>query len=193
MSRVRLLGPELVPEGEREFLETLHQNGLLINLYRAMAHQPGALRGFLEFASSLWHGSLSAREREIAILAVVSSAQAPYPLGWHLLDAKQAGLNDLEIQAALHGRPGILTETERAIAGFAREVGQAQVTMGTFDAASEFMDEKQIVELTMLAGLYRMVSSVANALDVEIDPAPAQALRKFGLVIDPDAHAGEVP
>jgi alkylhydroperoxidase family enzyme len=148
-----------------------------------MAHHPEGLRRFLDLAGSLWGGGLTAREREIAILAVTSASGAAYPLGWHLLDAEDAGLSESETRTAagLDGGGG-LDERESAIARFARDLTVTS-TVGddTFGAVAEFMDERQIVELTMLVGMYRLVACVANALAVELDAQPADALRRYGV------------
>jgi alkylhydroperoxidase family enzyme len=170
-----------IPAEHRAFVEGMDARGSFINLYRAMAHSPIALRHFYELLACLWAGALSGRLREIAILSVVSASDAPYPLGWHLLDAEEAGLTATEIRGVVTGDfETVLPASEAAVAAFARVLTiDADVSDEAFLAVAGFMDDRQIVELTMIAGLYRLVSCVANALCVEPDEEPARRIEQF--------------
>ena len=181
MARVRLLAPRDIPTEDRSSSGAWTPKGALINLYRAMAHSPVALRRLYELLSCLWGGALSDRLREIAILSVVSASNAPYPLGWHLLDAKEAGLTPSEIQAVCSGDAAqVLPAGEAAVALFAGSLAlHANVDTGTFQAVADHMDEQQIVELTMIVGVYRLVACFANGLAVDLDDQPARALEQF--------------
>ena len=178
MSRVRLLTPEDIPDEHRSFFDGLDERGAFINLYRAMAHSPAALRRLYELLVTLYAGALTPRIREIAILSVVSASDARYPLGWHLLDAQEAGLTADEIQAVVRDHADALpVRSEAAVARLARELTMdACVSDAALRAVEEFMDERQIVELTMLVGLYRLVACAAAALSVDLDEEPARAL-----------------
>ena len=181
MARVPLLTPQDVSEEHRALLEGMHARGGLINLYRAMANSPVALQRVYELLVTLWYGALSGRLREIAILSVVSASDAPYPLAWHIIDGEDAGLTTHEIRAVVNGdAAGVLAPDEAAVAAFARELTQqAQVSDATFNAVAAFMDEREIVELTLLAGLYRLVAITANGLAVDIDDEAAKRLEQF--------------
>ena len=182
MARVRLVEPQDVAEEHRAFVDGLATNDALINLYRAMAHSPVMLRRFYDLVACLWAGSLGARYREIAILSVVSASNAPYPLGWHIGDAAEAGLTTAEVHAIIAGKADMaLASHDAAVARLARELTvDAQVSDATFDAVASFMDQQQIVELTVLAGLYRVVAAFANGLRVDLDDEPARALEAIG-------------
>jgi 4-carboxymuconolactone decarboxylase len=181
VARVRLIDPSDVPEEHRAFVEALADRHALINLYRAMAHSPVMLRRLIDLLSGLWDGSLSGRDREIAILSVVTAANAPYPLGWHIGDAVEAGVTTDEVQAIVSGNADAgLAPRDAAVARFARELTtDVNVSDATFDAVAHFMDEQQLVELSVLAGLYRLVAGVANGLRVELDDEPARALERI--------------
>ena len=183
MARVTLLRAGDVAAEHRTFAEALDSNDGFINLYAAMAHSPVALRRFLEFMSCLWESTVPARLREIAILSVAAASGARYPLGWHILDAKDAGLTGLEIDAAIDGDASdALSAEEAAVAYFAWELAlDAQVDEANFRAVAEFMDERQLVELTMIVGAYCLVARVANGLNIDLDDAPARALGQLGL------------
>lgn len=186
MARVRLLQPEDLAGEDRVLVDALAASGGLINLYRAMAHSPVAMRRLIEFMSCLWSGSLDARLIEIAILSVVSASDAPYPLGWHIGDGIAAGLTADEVRAIIAvSDPEGLSQHDAAVARFARELTtDARVSDATYDAVAGFMSEQQIVELTMLVGAYRLIACVANGLRVDLDDVPARALEEFGLTTE---------
>lgn len=181
MMRVPLRNPADFTEDHAAFLEGLDARGSLINLYRAMANSPEALRRFYAFVACLWSGALSDRMREIAVLSVVAASDAPYPLGWHLLDAAEAGLTPSEIRAIVDDdAAAALPAQEAALARFARALAlDGRVSDAAFAEVAALMPERDIVELTLLVGTYRMVACVANALRVDADDAPARALAEF--------------
>ncbi|HEY8173498.1 MAG TPA: carboxymuconolactone decarboxylase family protein [Dehalococcoidia bacterium] len=175
---MRPLDASSVAPEQRPFVEALEAAGSFINLYGVMAQSPAAMRRFYDLASVLWSGGISDRLREVAILAVVSTSNAPYPLGWHILDGEAAGLTSGEIQAIIRGDEATcLSSDEAAVAQFARALTlEANVPDDVFDAVAKTRSEQQIVDLTMLVGLYGFVARVANALRVDLDEAPARAL-----------------
>ncbi len=181
MARVPLLAPSDIPADHRAFAEGLDANGAFINLYRAMAHSPVAMRRLYDLVASLWGGMLGGRLREIAILSVVSASEAPYPLGWHLLDADDAGLSRPEIEALVRGAAeSVLPPDEAAVASFARALTlHSRVPNDSYQAVARFMDERQLVELTMICGLYRLVACIANGLAVDAEDEPAGALARI--------------
>jgi alkylhydroperoxidase family enzyme len=151
-----------------------------INLYRAMAHSPVAMQRFVELLTVLWSGAVSARQREIAVLSVVSASNSSYPLGWHILDAREAGLTDAEIRATVDRNASVLASADAAIARFARAVTlECGVADEDFAAVRNLFDEQRLVELALIAGLYRAVAAIANALGIELDDEAAQALEDF--------------
>ena len=181
MTRVPLRSPADFTGDDASFLEGLDAQGSLINLYRAMAHSPEALRRFYAFVACLWSGALSDRMREIAVLSVVAASDAPYPLGWHLLDAAEAGLSPSEIRAIVDDDvAAAFAAQEAAVVRFARDLAlDARVSDAASADVAAFMPERDIVELTLLVGTYRMVACVANTLRVDLDDAPARALAEF--------------
>ena len=181
MTRVPLFSPADVTGDDAALLEALDAQGSLINLYRAMANSAEALRRFYAFVAALWAGALDDRTREIAVLSAVAASDAPYPLGWHLLDSADAGLSPEEIRAIVEGNAATaLNAHEAAVACFARDLARdARVSDATFADVAAFMSERDVVELTLLVSTYRMVSAVANTLRVDLDDAPAGALDAF--------------
>lgn len=178
---MRLLSPDDLLEEHRALAAALDGRGAFINLYRAMAHIPDAFRHFFALLAYLWTGAIDGRLREIAILSVASALDAPYPFGWHVLDAADAGLSNAEIEAITRGGTApTLTPADVAVATYARELTVAtRASDATFGAVAEFLEAAQIVELTLLIGLYGLVGRVANGLNVELEDEAAAALQRL--------------
>ncbi len=191
MGRVSLLTPRDLPDEHRGFVESLDGQGAFINLYPAMAHSPAALRRLYDLLVTLYRGALTPRIREIAILSAVAASNGQYALGWHLLDAQEAGLSRDETRAIIaEDDASLLSPMDATVSRFARELTlAATVSNATFTSLADAMDEREIVEVVLVVGLYRLVACVANGLSVELDEGAASALREFGLDSD-QGHAG---
>ncbi len=62
-------------------------------------------------------------------------------------------------------------EQERAVSRYATEITQnVKIADSTFDALRTFLDNEQIVELTMNTGFYNMVVRFLSATQVELEP-----------------------
>ena len=167
MARVRLNQPADLPQSHRWLLERLEKRGGLLNIFRAMSHSPEALLRFMRFGNYfLEDGKVDPKLRELAILRAGFLCRAPYEVSQHIAFGRRTGLTDDQI---------------RAIA--AAPTADARVTAAAFDALRAFMDDEQIVELTMVTGFYNMVSRILNTLEVDVDPPAAKDLAELGVSI----------
>jgi alkylhydroperoxidase family enzyme len=175
MARVRLNETADVAESHRWLFERLEQRGGLLNIFRAMSHSPEALRRFMKFGSYfLEEGQLDPKLRELAILRAGWICSAPYEFSQHIGFGRRAGLSDAQIQAIGDPSPRLFDPREMAVLTYAGELSSnARVSQASFDAVRKFMNEEEVVELTMVTAFYNMVSRVLNALEVDVD-APAQ-------------------
>ena len=64
-----------------------------INIFKAMAHGPAALQGYLGLSGALAHGLLTPGEREIIQLAVGQANSCDYCLAAHTFLGTKAGLS----------------------------------------------------------------------------------------------------
>jgi len=123
-------------------------------------------------------GSISLRDREIAIDRTCGRCRSEYEWGVHIaLFADAVGFGPAEIRATtVEGADAdCWTARERLIV---RLVDQLHNTSTIDDAlwaelAAEFEDE-QILELIMLTGFYHMVSFVVNATRLPAEPYGAR-------------------
>jgi alkylhydroperoxidase family enzyme len=185
MARVRLNQPADIPESHRWLLERLEKRGELLNIFRAMSHSPEALLRFMRFGNYfLEDGKLDPKLRELAILRAGFLCRAPYEVSQHIAFGRRTGLTDGQIRAVADPVPEHFDERELAVLTFAGQLtAGARVTGEAFEALRGFLDDEQIVELTMVTAYYNMVSRILNTLEVDLDAPAAKDLADLGMAI----------
>ena len=141
-------------------------------LFRTIARDPRLFRRFMAGAL-LDKGSLSLRERELAIDRTCARCGAEYEWGVHMaLFGARVGFGEAEQRATLEpgANASCWSARERLIV---RLMDQLHETSNVDDAlwgelAAQFEDA-QLIELIMLAGSYHMVSYLANALRLPVE------------------------
>ena len=185
MARVRLNQTADLPETHRWLFERLEKRGGLLNIFRAMSHSPEALLRFMRFGNYfLEDGKVDPKLRELAILRAGWLCRAPYEFSQHIAFGRRTGLTDDQIRAVADPTPALFDKRELAVLTFAAELTtDARASDAAFNALREYMDEEQIVELTMVTSFYNMVSRILNTLDVDIDPAAAKDLAELRVTL----------
>lgn len=167
-ARVPLLTQSDLPEEYQSLFDTEALGEL--NLFRAMAHVPRAMQAYMRFGTALWNtGTLSTRERELAILSVARTLRSEYEWHQHVRLAREAGASAEELQALAHADECALSEREQAIVRYATAVVLGSVTDPLFEAVVEVTDTETVVGVTMLAGHYLLTARVLDALSVPVE------------------------
>lgn len=167
-ARVTLLDRDDLPEEYRYLLDEDVLGEL--NLFRAMGHAPRAMQAYMRFGTALWNaGDLSARERELAILAVARSSRSRYEWHQHVAIGRSAGVSTEELRRLARGDDSPLSERERAIVRYAEAVAAGTVTGPLFEAARAVTDAETVVGLTLLACHYLGTARFLDALAVPVD------------------------
>lgn len=170
MTRIEPAARPYEPDMEKT-LEKLMPPGVEpLVLFRTLARNPRVFRRFMA-GGLLDRGTISLREREIAIDRACARCGGEYEWGVHIaLFADKAGFGAEEISAtvAAGSDAACWTPRERLIL---RLVDELHETSHVGDALwgelkAEFSDE-QLIELVVLTGLYHMVSFTVNALRLE--------------------------
>jgi uncharacterized peroxidase-related enzyme len=174
MARLPYLDRDQLPEMERDIFDSLlAQRGSVGNIFRTVAHSPLLLRRMLYFSDGLRNRTrLDRRLRELAILTVGRLANAEYEYVHHQRLAKGVGVRQEQLDrlAAWETDP-VFNDQERAVIRYATEVTQnVKVADATFDALRRFLDDEQIVELTLNIGFYNMVVRFLVPMQVELEP-----------------------
>ncbi len=183
MARVRLNETADLPEDQRWLFERMAQRGPILNIFRAMSHCPIALRRFMKLGSYfLEEGKLDPKLRELAILRAGYDCKAPYEFSQHIAFGRRVGLSDSQIRSVGTPQSALFDPKEIAILNFAGEVTtQSRASDATYAAAAAFLNEEEIVELTMVTGFYNMVSRILNTLEVDVDPPAAANIAALGV------------
>ena len=165
-----VLGGTLRPVGE---LEAGASSPRPLNILMTIAHQPQLLAPFLGFAAALaTRGLLPRRESELLALRTAWNCQSAFEWGHHVLYARAAGLQDAEIEAiALAPEDERWSPADRALLRAADELHDTQnIADTTWRQLRERWDSGQLVEITFVVGNYTMLSMLANATDVSLEP-----------------------
>jgi alkylhydroperoxidase family enzyme len=176
MARVRLNQTADVAESHRWLFERLEPRGGLLNIFRAMSHSPEAMLRFMRFGSYLLEdGKVDPKLRELAILRTGWLTRSEYEFSQHIAFGRRVGLSDEQIAGVGDPAQGPYDDRERAVLAYAGELTvAAAVSDAAFGAVRAFMNEEEIVELTIVIGFYNMVARVLNGLQVDVD-APARS------------------
>jgi 4-carboxymuconolactone decarboxylase len=123
-------------------------------------------------AGLLGHGRLSLRERELVIDRTCARAGAEYEWGVHASAfGEAAGLSEDELALTAAGGPDDFPEAADAdLIAFADEMHEtATVSDELWDRLAARYDEPTLLELVVLAGWYRVISGVINAVGIELE------------------------
>jgi alkylhydroperoxidase family enzyme len=136
------------------------------------------LKRFNAFAGTFMRfGLLSPYERELAILRVAGRLGSRYEFAQHLTIARDAGLDDSTIAAAL-GQPGAppLEAEDQLIACAADEMLAGDITEKTWTALAARYEQPALLELLFTIAFYRMVGDLLRTIGVEVEEEPDLAI-----------------
>jgi alkylhydroperoxidase family enzyme len=119
----------------------------------------------------LGHGRVRPRDREIVIHRTCARSGAEYEWGVHVATyGKAVGLTDEQIEATATGDADdpAWSRTESLLIRLADELCETcDVSAPLWSALAEQYTDDQLLELLIIAGWYRLLSGVINALGIE--------------------------
>ncbi|MBI5117379.1 carboxymuconolactone decarboxylase family protein [Candidatus Poribacteria bacterium] len=190
MARIPYADIEKSSQKVREFFEKIETGGFeVLNINKMVAHSGAAVREFVRLGSKLIIKShLEPRYRELAILKIAQIHGANYEWAHHVPIAMQAGVT-LEQIGELKGWRGsaAFTSQEKTVLKYTEEVSREnQPRDETFAAASGFLDNASLVELTLSVGFWGMVARFLLTFHVDLEESflqeNADLLREVGHV-----------
>jgi 4-carboxymuconolactone decarboxylase len=148
------------------------RRGSLINVYKLLLHSPALAAIWLDFVSAArFKTELDGRLREIVIIRVAHLNRTTYVFKQHVpqLSAPE-GLTDQECDSLANWQDAqsFSTRERAALAYTDAMTHDVTVPDDVFEALRLHFNERQIVELSVLIGLYNMHTRVFSAL--RIDP-----------------------
>jgi alkylhydroperoxidase family enzyme len=120
----------------------------------------------------LAEGKLSIRDRELAVLRIGWLSQAPFEWGSHVKIAKRNGITSEEIARVIEGSTAIdWSDHDRAIIRAMEELHfDSMITDETWATLALSYSDKQLIEITILAGQYKTVAYLQNSLRLPMPP-----------------------
>ncbi len=160
------------------------RNGMVLNIFRTLAHSPAALNAFMVWAGYVLSSAndLAARDREIVILRVGFRCRSGYEFAQHTRVGMRCGVTQEEIEA-IKGDPADprWSHAERALLLATDELHDNHfVSDRTWAELGNHFTDKQRMDLVFTVGQYTQVSMILNTFGVQLDP---------GQELDPDLRA----
>jgi 4-carboxymuconolactone decarboxylase len=117
-----------------------------------------------------FHGTLPARQREIAVLCVAAHWRAAYEWWAHARIARESGLSDDIIEAIrTRAQPLLDDPGERLVHAYSRALlEEQQVSEQLYQDTVTALGETAVVELVVLLGYYSLVSMLLVSFEVPI-------------------------
>lgn len=129
-------------------------------------------------AGILGHGRIEPREREIIIHRTCARAGAEYEWGVHVIAyGRPLGLTDAQLAATVIGsaEDPAWSEGDRLLIRLVDELHDTgTITSSLWLALIERYADDQLLEVVIIVGWYRLLSSVINAVGIEPEPWAAR-------------------
>jgi len=149
------------------------RRGALLNVYKLLLHSPALAETWFDHVGAVrFETALSGRLREIIIIRIAHLNAIPYVLAQHVPALAIAeGVTVAECEALADWRASSLFDArERAALALADAMTlSTHVPDDVFAAVRTHFDDREIVELTVLAGTYIMHNRVMNALGIDLE------------------------
>jgi AhpD family alkylhydroperoxidase len=141
-------------------------------VFTTLARHRRLFRAWLRFAGGLMPGGkLPRTDTELVILRVSVTTGCDYEWGHHVTMGRRAGLTEEQIARVADGPEAEgWTEHERAVLRAVDELAADHlVSDATWAQLSVRYDERQLIELCLLAGHYTMLAGALSSLGVQPD------------------------
>ncbi|WAM17322.1 carboxymuconolactone decarboxylase family protein [Rhodococcus sp. JS3073] len=158
------------PRAQGHQLFALHDDqGRLNGPFGLMLHVPGLGSALQELGSAVrYRTAMTARIREIAILAVAAATECEFERYAHERVGRADGLSDEELTALRSGEFGSEDATEQAAYLVCRHLLEGANTLGDeeFRRFEARLGHSALLELVVLVGYYRTLSQLMSVFDV---------------------------
>lgn len=152
-----------------------------INLFRLLAHNPGALRAWKSMGDWIREGTtINPRIRELAILEVAVAAGSRYVFSHHVQIGQRFDVSAADA-ALVASWPDPTaqpcTDQENAVLSAARQLStDGSIDARTWETLSAFFTPTQLIDLLVTIGYYTMVTRCGAALELDVEPEYQQYL-----------------
>ena len=144
----------------------VEERGKMIGPYRVWMHNPKLLRAASHLGAHFTpdSSSLTEREREIAVIAIVSNLRSDYPTAAHEKRGKEIGLGDATVEAMVAGqRVSFADEKEQLVYEVAISLANNRIISdGLYHRAVRGLGHERITDTIVLMAYYTGVSMTMN-------------------------------
>jgi uncharacterized peroxidase-related enzyme len=171
MALVSYVANEGATETVRPIFEGLEKKlGAVPNVFRAMAHSPEMLQGFLALNSTLPKTKLDGKLRELAYIKTSELNGCDYCLHHHRTLGKKAGLNERQLhETAQFETSDAYDELQRDAMRYAEQVTRhINVEDSLMARLRTSLSDREIVELAMTVGIANFTNRVTETLKLEL-------------------------
>ncbi|MCB2076112.1 MAG: carboxymuconolactone decarboxylase family protein [Novosphingobium sp.] len=172
MDEISEEGMEQVREIRNAF--KIPEDGSIPDVSLITLRHPGMFRCQMAMGIELVaRGTIPARERELAVLRLAWLARAPFEWSEHVVIGKKCGVTAEEIERVTQGSSAEgWSEHEAAVLRAVEELlGNQCISDETWETLARTYDEKQLLELPMLAGSYLMTAFQQNSIRTPLNKA----------------------
>jgi alkylhydroperoxidase family enzyme len=169
VARLPYPDPQALPQRAREALDALPP----LNVFRMLANAESAFRPYMRFAGTILTGlELDPLLRELAILQVARASEAQYEWVQHVPIAKASGASDEQIAALERGAldAAVFDRAQQAVVRAADEATRGyEVGEQTFAQLEQLLSPREVVELLLTIGNYRMLATIMRTVKLDLD------------------------
>ena len=164
---------QLAPEHHALYDRIAQARGQVGGPYSILLHSPGIAEKVDALSAALrTDGQLSPAEFVLAALAVARAKDCLFVWSVQAPNARRAGVSDAAIAAIRDRQTTGLSEDEADLVRFAQQAsGANRVDQALFDRLKDRHGARWVVDLTVTAGHFGLISGVNNAF--EVPPSPA--------------------
>lgn len=151
----------------------------LPNSFKLLAHSPNAMRWFYPFWAAVhaegFGSSVPLRLKELAIVKTSMINSCAYCVSHNLAFGRASGLREEQLEA-LQGdylNSGVFDEREKAVIRWAEALTRMQAKRDddAFQAMKLCFTDREIVEISLVAGLFNMYNRLQEAFHTDLDAA----------------------
>jgi len=177
MSRIEPLQPPFPTEIQERLDRRMPKGTAPLVLFTTLARDKRLFERFMA-GSLLDPGHLTLRQREIVIDRVTALCRSEYEWGVHVaFFANRANLDEDQVASTVNGGKAdpVWRDEERALLAACDQLHQnCDIDDETWRHLRQHFSEEALLEIVMLAGRYRMVSYLTNALRLPLESYAAR-------------------
>jgi uncharacterized peroxidase-related enzyme len=171
MGVIRYVSKDQAAESIRPIYDDVEKKtGAMLNFFKALAHNPIMLQGFLALNGAMGKTKLPHRLRELAYLKASQVNKCDYCLHYHTNLGRKAGLSDEQIaELERFETSAAYSDLERDVLRFADTVTrQVRCDDALTNRLKEHLSDQELMELAVTVGLANLTNRVNVSLGIEL-------------------------